>query len=58
MAADAPTPETFMREALRLASEQRLELPPNVYIHANWESRPGIPGRLGMARRIADRLGA
>jgi protoporphyrinogen/coproporphyrinogen III oxidase len=33
-----------------------LELPDGVHIHANWESRPGIPGRLIMARRIADRL--
>ena len=37
---------------------QELELPRNVHIHANWESRPGIPGRLGMARRIAERLSA
>lgn len=34
-----------------------LALPDGVHIHANWESRPGIPGRLIMARRLADRLG-
>jgi protoporphyrinogen/coproporphyrinogen III oxidase len=33
-----------------------LTLPPGLHIHANWESRPGIPGRLVMSRRIADRL--
>jgi protoporphyrinogen/coproporphyrinogen III oxidase len=35
---------------------QSLRVPPGLHIHANWESRPGIPGRLIMARRIADRL--
>jgi hypothetical protein len=30
--------------------------PPGLHIHANWESRPGIPGRLIMARRLAERL--
>jgi oxygen-dependent protoporphyrinogen oxidase len=33
-----------------------LDLPPGLHIHANWESRPGIPGRLVMARRLAERL--
>jgi protoporphyrinogen/coproporphyrinogen III oxidase len=35
---------------------QALELPAGLHIHANWESRPGIPGRLIMARRLAERL--
>jgi protoporphyrinogen/coproporphyrinogen III oxidase len=35
---------------------QSLELPDGVHIHANWESRPGIPGRLIMARRTADAI--
>jgi protoporphyrinogen/coproporphyrinogen III oxidase len=35
---------------------QGLELPAGLHIHANWESRPGIPGRLIMARRLAERL--
>lgn len=33
-----------------------LALPDGVHVHANWESRPGIPGRLVMAQRFADRL--
>lgn len=33
-----------------------LALPDGLHIHANWESRPGIPGRLIMARRLAERL--
>lgn len=33
-----------------------IELPAGLHIHANWESRPGIPGRLIMARRLAERL--
>lgn len=32
---------------------QDLELPRGLHIHANWHARPGIPGRLTMARRIA-----
>ncbi|HUF51239.1 MAG TPA: protoporphyrinogen oxidase [Longimicrobiales bacterium] len=39
------------------AALQGLSLPPGLHIHANWEARPGIPGRLAMSRRIADRLG-
>jgi oxygen-dependent protoporphyrinogen oxidase len=35
-----------------------LQLPRNVHIHASWHARPGIPGRLSMARRLADRLAA
>jgi len=33
-----------------------LELPAGVRIAANWMSRPGIPGRLAEARRLAERL--
>jgi hypothetical protein len=35
---------------------QGMQLPRGLHIHANWESRPGIPGRLIMARRLAERL--
>jgi protoporphyrinogen/coproporphyrinogen III oxidase len=35
---------------------QSLSVPQGLHIHANWESRPGIPGRLIMARRFAERL--
>jgi protoporphyrinogen/coproporphyrinogen III oxidase len=38
------------------AALQGVKLPPGLHIHANWESRPGIPGRLVMARRLAERL--
>ncbi|HEU4463977.1 MAG TPA: protoporphyrinogen oxidase [Gemmatimonadota bacterium] len=34
-----------------------LELPHAIRIAANWMSRPGIPGRLAEARRLAERLG-
>lgn len=33
-----------------------LELPPTLHIAANWESRPGVPGRLAQARAVARRL--
>lgn len=33
-----------------------LELPAGIRIAANWWSRPGIPGRLAEARRLAERL--
>jgi oxygen-dependent protoporphyrinogen oxidase len=33
-----------------------LELPAGIRIAANWMSRPGIPGRLAEARRLAERL--
>jgi len=33
-----------------------LALPPGLHICANWESRPGIPGRLLQARRLAAQL--
>jgi oxygen-dependent protoporphyrinogen oxidase len=39
------------------AALQDLALPPNLHIHANWQARPGIPGRLIMARRLAERIG-
>jgi protoporphyrinogen/coproporphyrinogen III oxidase len=35
-----------------------LEVPEGVHIAANWESRPGMPGRLIQARRLAARLAA
>lgn len=35
-----------------------LSLPPNLHLAANWQSRPGIPGRLAQARALADRLAA
>jgi protoporphyrinogen/coproporphyrinogen III oxidase len=33
-----------------------LALPPGVHLAANWESRPGIPGRLAQAKRLAEQL--
>jgi len=38
------------------ASIRGLQLPPGLHVHANWESRPGIPGRLANSRRLAERL--
>lgn len=35
---------------------QGLQLPDGLHICANWESRPGIPGRLHQARRLAKQL--
>lgn len=35
---------------------QGLELPPGLHIAANWQSRPGIPGRLAQARSLAEKL--
>jgi oxygen-dependent protoporphyrinogen oxidase len=35
------------------AAIQSLALPRNVHVHANWLARPGIPGRLAGARRLA-----
>jgi protoporphyrinogen/coproporphyrinogen III oxidase len=35
-----------------------LSLPPALHVAANWESRPGIPGRLAQARALAERLAA
>lgn len=37
---------------------QGLELPPGLHLCANWESRPGIPGRLIQAKRLAEKLTA
>jgi protoporphyrinogen/coproporphyrinogen III oxidase len=31
-------------------------LPPGIHLAANWESRPGIPGRLAQAKRVAGQL--
>jgi oxygen-dependent protoporphyrinogen oxidase len=33
-----------------------LALPPGIHAAANWESRPGIPGRLAQAQRLAKTL--
>jgi protoporphyrinogen/coproporphyrinogen III oxidase len=38
------------------AATRQLALPAGLHIHANWEARPGIPGRLLMAQRLAQRL--
>jgi oxygen-dependent protoporphyrinogen oxidase len=35
-----------------------LELPEGVELCANWNARPGIPGRASMAKRVAERLAA
>jgi protoporphyrinogen/coproporphyrinogen III oxidase len=39
------------------AAIQGLQLPAGLHVHANWQARPGIPGRLIMARRLAEQLG-
>jgi oxygen-dependent protoporphyrinogen oxidase len=33
-----------------------LALPPGIHLTANWESRPGLPGRLARARDLASQL--
>jgi oxygen-dependent protoporphyrinogen oxidase len=33
-----------------------MTLPRGLHVHANWDARPGIPGRLLMSRRLAERL--
>jgi oxygen-dependent protoporphyrinogen oxidase len=33
-----------------------MELPDGIHLHNNWAARPGLPGRLGAARRLAERL--
>jgi protoporphyrinogen/coproporphyrinogen III oxidase len=38
------------------AAIQQITMPAGLHIHANWESRPGIPGRLIMARRMAEKI--
>jgi oxygen-dependent protoporphyrinogen oxidase len=35
---------------------QGLRLPPGISLTANWESRPGLPGRVARARALADQL--
>jgi oxygen-dependent protoporphyrinogen oxidase len=35
---------------------QGLSLPEGIHLAANWESRPGIPGRLAQAKRLGERL--
>lgn len=37
---------------------ERVTLPPTVQLASNWSARPGIPGRLAQARRIADGIAA
>ena len=37
---------------------ERLTLPEGVHLHANWQARPGLPGRIGGSRRLAERLAA
>jgi oxygen-dependent protoporphyrinogen oxidase len=36
---------------------QGMELPAGIHLAANWESRPGVPGRLAQAKALAGRLG-
>ena len=38
------------------AAIRDLKLPDGIHIAANWESRPGIPGRLAQAKRLASTL--
>jgi protoporphyrinogen/coproporphyrinogen III oxidase len=38
------------------AALQGMRLPDGLHIAANWESRPGIPGRLAQAKRLAAKL--
>lgn len=35
---------------------QGMELPAGIHLHANWHARPGLPGRLGGSRRLAEQL--
>lgn len=35
-----------------------IEPPAGIHLAANWESRPGLPGRLAQTRRLAERLAA
>jgi oxygen-dependent protoporphyrinogen oxidase len=38
------------------AALEGLQLPAGIHLAANWESRPGIPGRLAQAKRLAGML--
>ncbi|CAN5714025.1 protoporphyrinogen oxidase [soil metagenome] len=38
------------------AATRSLALPDGLHVHANWHARPGIPGRLASARRLADQF--
>jgi oxygen-dependent protoporphyrinogen oxidase len=38
------------------AALRGISLPPGIHLAASWESRPGIPGRLAQAERLAERL--
>lgn len=39
------------------AALSEVRLPPNIHLATNYESRPGMPGRLARARELAERLG-
>jgi oxygen-dependent protoporphyrinogen oxidase len=39
------------------AALEGITVPPGIHLAANWESRPGLPGRLAQTRRLAERLG-
>jgi protoporphyrinogen/coproporphyrinogen III oxidase len=38
------------------AALRGIQVPPGLHLAANWESRPGMPGRLLQARRLAEQL--
>jgi oxygen-dependent protoporphyrinogen oxidase len=38
------------------SSIAQLSLPAGLHLHTNWTERPGIPGRLAAARRLAEQL--
>ena len=55
------TPLAVAREAMPAWDRswialEGLRLPPGLHVTANWESRPGIPGRLERARALATEL--
>lgn len=57
----AAEPLSVAREAMPAwdrswAALRELRLPSGIYAAANWESRPGVPGRLMRARRLAGEL--
>lgn len=59
----AAEPLSVAREAMPAwdrswAALRGLRLPPGIHAAANWESRPGVPGRLMQARRLAAELTA
>jgi oxygen-dependent protoporphyrinogen oxidase len=38
------------------AALDRVSMPPGLHLATNWEARPGIPGRLAQAKRLAEEL--